>query len=171
MHLTWNLTWTLSPNGLGNPVLKTFRSMGRKRVPGSAGPRCHQPRYQWALWNTLPSHGREEFRFWGKTKFWGKAGFPQKSTLPGFRRGVKFRGSGSRGMTPFLGGRCNFSDFFVFAGESSRKGIGASDRRASGARAHAHRIARCVSDGRGVKKRRRNFVPSVVHGTLSSALY
>ena len=65
-------------------------------------------------------------------------------------------------MTPFLGGRCNFSDFFVFAGEPGRKGTGASDRRASGARAHTHRIARCVSDGRGVKKRRRAVVLTVV---------
>ena len=74
-------------------------------------------------------------------------------------------------MTPFLGGRCNFSDFFVFAEESSRKGSVVSDRRASSARAYARRIARCVSDGRGVDEKRRKFVPSAVRGTLSSALY
>ena len=74
-------------------------------------------------------------------------------------------------MTPFLGGRCNFSDFFVFAGESGRKGTCVSDRRASAVRVHAHRTARCVSVEHGVEERRRNFVPSVVRGTLSSALY
>ena len=65
-------------------------------------------------------------------------------------------------MTPFLGGRCNFLDFFVFAGEPGPKGTCVSDRRASAVRVHAHRTARCVSDGRGVEERRRAVVLTVV---------
>eukprot|EP00963_Diacronema_lutheri_P003078 scaffold257_cov400-Pavlova_lutheri.AAC.5 len=48
--------------------------MERKHGPGSVGPRCHQPRYQWAPRNILPSHGRN---------VWIQGHTPQKTLSTG----------------------------------------------------------------------------------------